>query len=37
MVVERDSGFGHIYKGELLQPKTLRIFNQLGLAPVLKP
>ncbi|TWI59221.1 FAD-dependent oxidoreductase [Halalkalibacter nanhaiisediminis] len=37
MVVERDSGFGHIYKGELLQPKTLMIFNQLGLAPVLKP
>ncbi len=34
-VVERDKGLGHIYKGELLQPKTLNIFDQLGIASVI--
>ncbi|MCM3760756.1 FAD-dependent monooxygenase [Alkalihalobacillus oceani] len=30
IVVEREEGAGHLYKGELLQPKTLQIFERLG-------
>ncbi|MET3504120.1 FAD-dependent oxidoreductase [Halalkalibacter oceani] len=31
VVVEREEGAGHLYKGELLQPKTLQIFKRLGM------
>ncbi|MGG4489297.1 FAD-dependent oxidoreductase [Metabacillus idriensis] len=30
-VVEQTKGTAHMYKGELLQPKSLEIFHQLGL------
>ncbi|WP_368504235.1 FAD-dependent monooxygenase [Alkalihalophilus sp. As8PL] len=33
IVVERQKGMGNVYKGELLQPKTLCIFEQLGIYP----
>lgn len=29
IVVEREEGAGHLYKGELLQPKTLQIFERM--------
>ncbi|WP_100372939.1 FAD-dependent oxidoreductase [Bacillus sp. FJAT-45037] len=35
-VVERIKGMGNIYKGELLQPKTLSLFHELGIASSLK-
>ncbi|WP_223700611.1 FAD-dependent monooxygenase [Sutcliffiella deserti] len=36
-VVEQSKGSVHLYKGELVQPKTLQIFDSIGLqSPVLK-
>lgn len=31
VIVEKDPTLGHTYKGELIQPKTIQLFDRLGL------